>query len=352
MNTLADNPLFVGMDDSGDLDASMPWQMETTEQSLDLSGLTIASTLPTVPLSTLEELIDSIDSHLNTKTEDIEHSMSLFKQERSRLLNSISNDILLEAVDSKNALEPVWKLNASIDVLDQLENNSMASMPCLGLSANDWTHFVHQSLDRQVSPAIRAMYEQKVNQVVVDKCHDLIRFSLGLSEDAAILPQDLQTFTAHLDHTLAQINRNRVDILQGYIDILDEYEKVLDNHAYVTHGIQSWIGSFCSQTQPVLHESFASYFETIHSNLRLKLECLKFDLVGSIKDSRVGQDMEKAKHDLEYANRQIQASFDQITAELSQYDSFGDEFHKIVNAYAMYSQELLTIERDLARLDT
>ena len=55
---------------------------------------------------------------------------------------------------------------------------------------------------------------------------------------------------------------------------------------------------------------------------------------------------------MEYANRQIQASFDQITAELSQYDSFGDEFHKIVNAYAMYSQELLTIERDLARLDT
>ena len=49
------------------------------------------------------------------------------------------------------ALEPVWKLNASIDILDQLENNSMASMPCLGLSANDWTHFVHQSLDRQVS---------------------------------------------------------------------------------------------------------------------------------------------------------------------------------------------------------
>ncbi|KAH6563293.1 hypothetical protein BASA61_009874 [Batrachochytrium salamandrivorans] len=341
------------------MESTLPWlqdiQLSDTHlgdaTSFNMSSLAPTAAVKEAPSLLLKKRVQELEQHLSSRSLGVSDDPNPLLWEKARLLDIISQEILLDATDTGNALESIWRLSASHDIMQELQKNKASSMAFLGLSGDDWSRFVHRDLQRQVSPSIQEMFEKRLDRAVCEKCYTLVRFLLGLAPDAAVTQDTMQKFTSKIETTLSEINHNQVEVLRGYIDIIDQYEIVLSNHATATHHITRWITVFCGEIQTSLHDTFASYFQVIHSNLRLKLECLKLDLVNSISSNQIGNEMQKAREDLTYANQEIQNSLASITSQLSEYSTLGSEFHQIVNSYSVLTQELLAIERDLTRLD-
>ncbi|KAL2919550.1 hypothetical protein HK105_201197 [Polyrhizophydium stewartii] len=269
---------------------------------------------------------------------------------KAAMLEAITDDILIEAADTGNALIPVWRLRASDAVLRDLASAPAASLAHLGLTGDDWTQLVHKDLAQKVSPAVEAMYSRRVDAAIIEHATTLAALVHGIPEShvtaahIAALPQQVDASLDDLDAAEAQL----ADAMLRAIDSIETAVAALER---TTHSLASWVVAFCGETETERHDAFATYFEAIHTNLRLKLEWLRIELVDAIESGPHGPAIRRASEQMDAASAKIEAAIRAVAADVQQYDQLGDEFKDIIDEWTRVNAQIDTLNRDIARFE-
>ncbi|KAI8920645.1 hypothetical protein BC831DRAFT_478007 [Entophlyctis helioformis] len=250
----------------------------------------------------------------------------------------LDQDTLLEAADTGNALESMWRLHTSQRVLDDLDAHDSARLAHLGVLADEWRHLVHSDLERHASPFVQSAFEKRTRDAILAKCHDLVRLVHGGDQTLAVTPAMVQDAPHKVAALLADTEQLRLQTLWQYVQVLDAYQAALADQEAAMH------------TLPAKHAAFATYMDTVLTNTRLKIECLQLDLLSAIDQSPMASDICLARDALVHANAQISAQARHLRSELSKYGNLGSEFQSIVDTYARLLEEMGVIQSDIKRL--
>ncbi|KAI8818921.1 HAUS augmin-like complex subunit 4-domain-containing protein [Fimicolochytrium jonesii] len=321
-------------------------------------------------------LVELITHDLPTVPESEDFTETKRRYVEQQILYNAATDILLEADsddedaslgagDKATFWEPLSRLLISAETRHQLspgghtgdersKNGDKEEAPTLlGMDKEQWDALEHRRAVQQVPDELRQMLLSKVEQRLSTTCQTLSRSLYGKqSADPKLDAAKARQLCARVIAQKRRIAEKKKEALTLRVRIALECDLYLNTWAKTIDTLWRLVADYKCRVEPEKQATFMEYFAAIVKNASLKMRCLKAEIILAISTGPQGDDLKATRATLLQTRTTLTTRLHHLDAQLATYAGVGtgDEFSRIVSAYADVMRAIGTVEGDIGRL--